>query len=115
MNVRPPPYNPYMYNVPQTANVATAPPIDAIQQNQVVYLQQAPYPQNTNSNPNYMYNEQIYPTVPHQIYTPPQTSFNYLTTTEQYNRPEIQPTKRSEDECCCFGILAVLCCCFVSI
>lgn len=118
MNVRPPPYNPYMYNAQQTSNLATAPPIDGYNQTNLVYLQNGQYQQNIETIPNYMYNQQIYPTYPTcppQIYTPPQTHYNYSNTTEQYNREEIQRQRRREDECCCFGILAALCCCFVNI
>jgi|688.fasta_scaffold2205961_1 hypothetical protein len=108
MNVRPPPYNPYMYNdqIP-IPNVATAPPIDNPSQNIINYQ----YPvQNLHNSPNYIYNQ---PTYPPPIYTPP--PFNYKDNAEHYRREEIERRKRREqDECCCIGILATLCCCFMT-
>jgi hypothetical protein len=96
MNNRPPPYNPYMYNV------ATAPPMDNFQQVPITYQQ--PLQNYINGQPSY----------PPPIYTPP--PFNYQNNAEQYRREEIERrTRREQDECCCIGILATLCCCFMSV
>jgi hypothetical protein len=119
MNVRPPPYNPYIYNGQQPINVATAPPLDGNEINHEVYPQQLQYPQNIENSSNYMYNQQTYntyptyPKYPPQIYIPP--PYNYKDSVEQYNRQEMERQRRREDECCCFGILAALCCCFVNV
>jgi hypothetical protein len=114
MNVRPPPYNPYMYNVQQPSYLATAPPIDEFNQTNVVYIQPPQYPQNIETTANNMYNQKIYtyPTPPPQIYIPPQPNFNNVITIDEYNRQEIERKKRQEDQCCCLAILGALCCCF---
>jgi hypothetical protein len=114
MNVRPPPYNPYIYNVQQHVNIPTAPPLDGNEEMREVYRQQLQYPRNIENSPNYMYNlYPTYPTYPPQIYIPP--PYNYKDSVEQYNRQEMERQRRREDECCCFGILAALCCCFVNV
>ena len=125
MNNRPPPYNPYAYNIPTAPyidnrlspytqyvyNVATAPPmdieyvstpIDNIKQMPITYQQ---------TNQNYMYSQ---PTYPSPIYVHP--PINYKDNTERHRREEIEKiTRREQDECCCVGILAILCCCFMNI
>ncbi len=119
MIVRPPPFNPYMYdNQMPLPNVATAPPMDNPPQNIISYQ----YPvQNLQNSPNYIYNQPTYPsqiytsspTYPPPIYSPP--PFNYKDNVERYNREEIERrTRREQDECCCIGILATLCCCFMT-
>jgi hypothetical protein len=119
MNDRPPPFNPYMYNDPMPIpNIATAPPMDNPSKNIINYQ----YPVlNLQNSPNYIYNQptnpsQIYaqhPTYPPPIYTPP--PFNYKDNVERYRREEIERrTRREQDECCCVGILATLCCCFMT-
>jgi len=106
MNNRPPPYNPYMYNIspaPPMDNqyVATAPPMDNHYQVPINYQQ---------PTQNYM---NVQPTYPPPIYTVP--PFNYKDNAERYRREEIERrTRREQEECCCIGILATLCCCFAT-
>ena len=112
MNNKPPPYNPYMYNNHMNINnIATAPTIDLLEQNQPSY-QQSYNPQVYSSAPTYP-TPQIYsspPTYPPQIYIPP--NVNYKSNVEQYREDERQ-RRRNEDECCFFAICATLCCCCI--
>lgn len=117
MNTRPPPYNPYMYNVsPQPNNIATAPPMDEFQHVPVRYPPpiQTQYAYTTPTHQlQYVYPYSQPPTLPIQ---PPQ-SFHYIQNTQQYRLDEIErqrQQRQQENDCFCLAILATLCCCFVN-
>lgn len=77
-------YNPYMYNAnpnPTYPNIATAPPLDYVEQLHPVY----PYPNG-----------------PYMIPVSP---------TQQYNQEIETYRKQEKDECCCLGLLIICCCC----
>lgn len=100
MNNRPPPYNPYMHNMP------TAPPMDNHIDNFNLQHQ----------SQNYMYAQPSYPPPIYAAPPPPTPPFNYTNNAEQYRLDEIERRRRSkEEECCCIGILATLCCCFTNV
>jgi hypothetical protein len=116
MNVRPPTYNPYIYNVQQSINIPSAPPLDTNEINHEVYQQQLQYPPKIENTPNYIYNQHVYatyPSCPPQIYIPTQSQYGYVNAIDQYQREEIHNRKK-QDECFCFGIMAILCCCFIN-
>ena len=116
MNVRPPPFNPYMYdNQIPTPNIPTAPPMENATQtiiNTEYSMQNHQYP------PNYSYNHPTYPPQIYTLYPPPiytPTPLSYNSNIERYNREEIdRKTRGRQDEFCCVGILAALCCCFMT-
>lgn len=110
------PISPYYYNSPYSpstknnmngnGNIATAPPMDDDEVTIGIYYKPPVNNQYSSQQHGGFYTQ---PTYPPSIYLQPQSQVYPVNV-----QPQQKQHKNKEDECCCIGVMALLCFCCVT-